>query len=71
MTYEEWVKKYIDKDYVNNSNIEDIIKEELKKKNKTKTTTKAEPKTTKTTRISTPYNPKMDIIIPNWLVEQV
>ena len=24
-----------------------------------------------TTRISTPYNPKMDIIIPNWLVEQV
>ena len=49
MTYEEWAKKYIDKDYVNNSNIEDIIKEELKKKNKTKTktTTKAKPKTSK------------------------
>ena len=49
MTYEEWAKKYIDKDYVNNSNIEDIIKEELKKKNKTKTktTTKAKPKASK------------------------
>ena len=47
MTYEEWAKKYINKDYVNNSNIEDIIKEELKKKNKTKTTTKAKPKTSK------------------------
>ena len=49
MTYEEWAKKYIDKDYVNNSNIEDVIKEELKKKNKTKTktTTKAKPKTSK------------------------
>ena len=49
MTYEEWAKKYIDKDYVNNSNIEDVIKEELKKKNKTKTktTTKAKPKASK------------------------
>ena len=36
MKYEEWAKKYINKNYENHSNIEEAIKEEFKKKNNVK-----------------------------------
>lgn len=51
MKYEEWAKKYINKNYENHSNIEEAIKEEFKKKNNVKapkTNKGSKQKTTKT-----------------------